>query len=274
MNPRRKLERLAQLPDEEISLSEGALWIAAESRPDLDVPGCLARLHALAEKLRPGIASRLSQRAKIEALNEGLFNSEGYSGNSSDYSNPQNSDLDRVLETRLGIPITLSILYVDIANRLDLRCRGVGFPGHFLVKAFPDETEVLIDPFAGQTVDIADCKARLARATKGRVAFQSQMLDATPSKEILQRLLRNLKLIYLRNKNYETALGCSERILLLAGDDLSELRDRALIYRELDCAGAALADLDRYLAFKPRDPQAAALSGLAEALRKEAPTLN
>ena len=142
------------------------------------------------------------------------------------------------------------------------------------MKAFPDETELLLDPFAGQTIDIADCKARLARATKGRVPFQPHMLDATPSKEILQRLLRNLKFIHIRNKNYETALGCSERILLLAGDDLSELRERALIYRELDCAGAALSDLERYLAFKPRDPQAAALSSLAQALRKEAPTLN
>ena len=274
MEARSEFERLAVLPDSQIPLAEGALWIAAESKPGTDVADSLAKLQTLAEDLRPRIESCLSARAKIDLLNRALFHEEGFKGNEGDYSSPSNSYLDAVLESRQGIPITLSILYLDIAERLGLECQGVGFPGHFLVKAYAEEGEIIVDPFVGRTIEIADCKARLARATGQKLAFHPRMLNPTPSKGILQRVLRNLKLIHLAKKEFEAALGCSERILLLAGDDLSELRDRALIYRELECTGPALADLERYLAYAPNDPQSAALGQIARDLAEKVRVLH
>ena len=269
MDPRTRFEELAALPDDEIPLAEAALWISAETRPFVDVVHWLGEITRLADRIGPSLDSATSVRERVEILNRGLFQLEGFSGNTTDYSNPLNSFLDSVLESRKGIPITLSIIYIEVARRLMLDSSGVGFPGHFLVKVLADGDEIIVDPFFGRTLSQDDCQKRLQEVAGQGAVFDPRMLEATPHREILQRVLRNLKLSYVQQKEYEAALACSERIVLLAGDDMMELRDRALIYRELDCAGPALEDLETYLAFAPADPNAAALAEVVRELREK-----
>ena len=270
MDPRERFEALAALPQDEIPLAETALWIAAESRPQIDVMGRLDEIHALSERIRPAITGARSLRNRVELLNRAFFHEEGFKGNSEDYANPLNSFLDSVLDTRRGIPITLAILYLEVAHRLNLPGAGVGFPGHFLIKVCDDHEEIIVDPFFGRILSHQNCRELLQTVAGNDEGFAPELLDATPTPEILQRVLRNLKLLHLAQKNFEPALACSDRILLLAGDDLSELRDRALIYHQLECAGPALQDLERYLVFAPKDPQAAVLSQLLDELRSQA----
>jgi regulator of sirC expression with transglutaminase-like and TPR domain len=267
VEPRQRFEKLAALPDADLPLAEAALWIAAESRPEVDVAYRLDQLRTLSERIRPVLSSSDSGRQRVELLNRAFFQEEGFAGNSRDYSNPLNSFLDSVLDTRRGIPISLAIIYLEVAGRLGLPSAGVGFPGHFLVKVHAEKEEIIVDPFFGRILSLEDCEQRLQQTAGSEAALRPEMLDATPAKEILQRLLRNLKLLHIARKQYEDALACSERILLLAGEDLTELRDRGLIYRELECAGPALADLERYLAHAPQDPQTVELSLLVEELR-------
>ena len=269
MNARDRFKELAALPDDEIPLAEAALWISAETRPYVDVDHWLGEIDRLADGLGPKLETATSDLERVEILNHGLFRLEGFSGNTADYASPLNSFLDSVLESRQGIPITLSIIYIEVAQRLNLNSFGVGFPGHFLVKVLADEDEVIVDPFFGCTLSQADCQNRLQEVAGKEAVLDPRMLEATPHREILQRVLRNLKLYHVSQKEYEAALACSERILLLAGDDLMELRDRGLIYRELECVGPALEDLERYLAFAPGDPNAAALSEVVRDLREK-----
>ena len=274
MHARRRFEQIAGLPDHRISLAEGSLWIAAESRPPVDVAQCLARIDALADGIRAAVSAGNTEREKIESLNEALFEAEGFQGNSTDYQNPENSFLDAVLESRRGIPITLSIVYLEIAQRLGFRSAGVGFPGHFLVKVYADNEPIIVDPFFGRILGDEDCRRRLADVAGSGTLLEPTMLEATPRKEILQRVLRNLKAVYIGQNNFEAALACSERIILLAGDDLGELRDRGLLHRELKRIGPALHDLERYLAFSPDDPHRDALDKIVLGLREQVRRMN
>lgn len=266
---RTRFAELAVLPDRELPLAEAALWISAETRPFVDVDHWLGEIDLLADRMAPDLERASSDRARVDILNHGLFHVEGFAGNTVDYANPLNSFLDSVLESRQGIPITLSIIYIEVARRLNLDSSGVGFPGHFLVKIHADGEDVIVDPFYGCIMDEQDCEKRLRDVAGQDAVLDPRMLETTPHREILSRVLRNLKLHHIGQKDYEASLSCSERILLLAGDDLTELRDRGLIYRELECAGPALEDLERYLAFAPGDPNAAALSEVIRDLREK-----
>jgi regulator of sirC expression with transglutaminase-like and TPR domain len=274
MTPREHFERLIALPDGEIPLAEAALWIAAENRPEVRVAQRLEEMDALAEKLRPRFDEADSDHERVRILNEGLFREEGFRGNGEDYSNPENSFLDRVLDTRRGIPITLSILYLEIAGKLGLQAAGIAFPGHFLAKIRVAEEEIIVDPFIGKTLTVEDCRMRLEAGRGKRIVFDSSMLEDSTRLDVLQRVLRNLKLIYLTTRRYEDALACSERMLLIDEDDLIEVRDRGLLYRELERAGHALQDLERYLAAAPDDPRAKSLEEVVESLREQVRRMN
>jgi regulator of sirC expression with transglutaminase-like and TPR domain len=267
---REHFEQLAALPPSEIPLAEMALWIAAESRPEVDVDYWLGELAALAERIRPHCAVATSDVDRVDILNRVLFLTEGFAGNTENYSDPLNSFLDAVLETRKGIPITLAIIYLDVAQKVGLLSAGVGFPGHFLVKVYADSRELIVDPFFGKLLSPTECGDRLKQVIGKHVDLKPKMLKTVSTIEILQRVLRNLKLLHVSRKEYEEALACSERILLLSGDDPMELRDRGLIYRELGCAGPALADLELYLAHAPSDPQSLPLTEILRDLRVRA----
>ena len=256
-------------------LAEGALWVAAEADPSVPVEDTLLRIDALAEEGAARCAGARSAAERIEAL-AAYFRHAGFRGNREDYYDPRNSYLHEVLARRTGIPITLAILYLEVARKLDWPVQGVSFPGHFLVK-HPIEgrgagapAEVVLDPFSARVLDEAACRALFDRALGPSVPFDRRWLRGATVREILARLLGNLKQIHVERGELEAALACCERILLLFPDAPGELRDRGLVYHRLECFGAARADLERFLALAPGDPSADAVRELLAEVARDA----
>jgi regulator of sirC expression with transglutaminase-like and TPR domain len=251
-------ERFAALvggPDERIDLAEAALLIAAEAYPDLDVSRYLDMLDEIAAGAAPALRACTTDAERVRRLVHYLASERQFRGNENDYYDPRNSFLNDVLERRTGIPITLALVYIEVARRLDLAVVGVGFPGHFLAK-HPGPTELIIDPFHGQLVSAAECAERLRVMVGREVPLDASHLRAATPREILVRMLRNLKQIHLQARDPGAALACSERILLVEPDLPPELRDRGLLYAQLEWYPAARADLERFLALAPDDPTA------------------
>lgn len=227
-SPRDAFARIARLPDAEIDLAEAALWIAAEEHPGVDVAESLRRLDALAEALAPGWPQGGTLADRVARLNRYLFAEQGFRGNLRDYYDPRNSYLDQVIDRRLGIPITLAIVYMAVASRLGLDCRGISFPGHFLVKCVDaDEGELVVDAFSGALVSRAECQRRLDAVAGRRLRLDPALhLRAASAREILVRVLANLKQIFHAKGDLAGALACCDRILLLTPDAPLEQRER------------------------------------------------
>jgi regulator of sirC expression with transglutaminase-like and TPR domain len=228
------------------------------------------------------VKGRLSSDAfaeqKVMVLNRYLFNEQGFCGNAGDYYDPRNSYLNQVLERRTGIPITLSILYMEIGGRLGLRLQGVSFPGHFLVKLRVTGGQLVIDPFCGgEAQSESDLRARLAQVLPQRDADTlplPQFLEAASSRQILARVLRNLKGIYLQSEQAQNTLKVMQRMVMVAPHAAEEVRDRGLAYYKLDCFRAALADLQDYLDRRPEAPDVGEIKDKAAALRLVCARLN
>lgn len=248
--------RIARLPDEDVSLAEGALWIAAGEYPDLAVADYLERLNAMAATLRSRLRADIATADKLLALNHYLFEELGFSGNAGNFYDPRNSFLNDVIERRLGIPITLGLVYIEVGRRIGLGLHGVSFPGHFLVKCALRDGMVVLDPYGrGRSLGVDELQERLkAAGSPGRVddAILGHLLGAAPNKEVLGRMLRNLKGIYVERGDWLRALSASERVIALRPDDAGEeYRDRAGIYLQLECMRAALGDFGSYLRQRP-----------------------
>ena len=272
-NPREQFSALAMLPDDQIAMDEAALWIAAEEYPQLDVAAYLDELDALAEAARGRIEDASDSAQRIAQLNRFLFTEAGFHGDRNDYYDPRNSYLNEVLERRCGIPITLSLVYLTVAARLGLAVRGVGFPGHFLLK-WLGVPETLVDPFDGNTVSVQDCERRLQALGDPMPLQPALHLRSASTREILARMLGNLKQIFLARGDMERALAQSERILLLYPQLASEYRDRGLIFEQLACFAAAAADLEQCLTLAPKDPNAEDLRKRLAAVRARIGPLN
>ena len=244
--------RIAGMRDEDVSLAEGALWIAASEYPGLAIDDYLACLHDMAAKLRGRLRADIATAEKLMALNHYLFDELGFSGNSDDFYDPRNSFLNEVIERRVGIPITLGVIYIEIGRRIGLGLHGVSFPGHFLVKCALRDGVVVLDPYSrGVSLDADELQQRLrAAGSPGDVdgAILAHLLGAASNKEVLGRMLRNLKGIYVERADWLRALSASERVIALLPDDAGEeYRDRASIYLKLECIRAALGDFNTYL---------------------------
>lgn len=249
-----RLQQVVSGPEEAIDLAEAALLIATHAYPELDVAHHLARIEGLARALESRIQPDSGPSQRILALNEYLFVELGFAANEKDYYDPRNSCLNEVLDRRVGIPITLSLLYMEVGGRIGLPLQGVSFPGHFLVKCALPEGTVVLDPYAGGiTLGIADLQKRLREVPGGEVSgvIVAGMLGAAGKKEIIERLLCNLKAIYLRSQQFDRALPILDWIIATVPDQPPELRDRGMIYQELECSRAALADFVRYLELSP-----------------------
>jgi regulator of sirC expression with transglutaminase-like and TPR domain len=261
MPPRSPRERFAELvggADEVIDLAEAALLIAAEAYPGLDVAHYIGRLDELASAAAMALRTTTADANRMQALVRFLTTEARFRGNQDDYYDRRNSFLNEVLDRRTGIPITLAVVYMEVARRLGLVLLGVGFPGHFLAKQ-PGSPELIVDPFFGQILSRRDCEERLQAVLGPSAQLEPSHLEAATPREILVRLLRNLKQIYLRTKELEGALACCERILLVDPELTSEVRDRGLLYEQLECYAAARADLERFLVLAPDDPTATAV---------------
>lgn len=262
-------------PEEEIDLAEAALLIAAEEYPDLDVAAYLALVARMGGEARRRAASARSSASALQALNRYLFDELGFSGNAEDYYDPRNSYLNEVLDRRTGIPITLSTVYMAVARHGGLPIRGVGFPGHFLVKLERKGEEIVLDPFnRGVILTESDCERLLTRTTEGRTRFSRDLLEATGTKAILARMLGNLKGVYSATRQFAKALSCVERILLLAPNAPREIRDRGLLLAQVQRTEEAIQALLRYLRQTPAPEDAEKVREQLRALRMQQALLN
>ena len=264
--PSRARERFAELvtgSEAALNLAEAALLIAQEEQPELDVAAYLGRLDALAERVRSRLPEAPSFADTIQALNTVLFEEEGLSGNQTDYHDPRNSFLNEVLDRKLGIPITLSLVYIEVGNRLGVPLVGVGFPGHFVVKYAGPDGETVLDPFqAGSRVNQAQMEDKLRSMYGPNNPFAGQLpklLAAVGKKDMLLRMLRNLKQIYTQKEDFERALSVVERILLVAPDHPVEVRDRGAIHHRMGHQQLAVRDFQRYLQLAPKADDAKAV---------------
>ena len=255
------LERFADLVSaDEFDLAEASLMVAQDIYPDINVRAYLGRLDDMAAEIRRRIAVDAYSEQKVQALNYYLFSERGFSGNIEHYYDPRNSYLNEVIERRTGIPITLSILYIELGRRLGLNLHGISFPGHFLVKLTMKRGQLVLDPFlGGEAQSESDLRQRLAKvlpaATARNASLDHYLRPATP-RQILARVLRNLKNIYMRGARFENALAIMHRMLLVVPESAAELRDRGMLYRQLDCFRPALTDLRDYLRRRPDAPDA------------------
>ena len=237
------------------ALAPAALVIARVENPHLDPDPYLARLDAMGDAARRVIERHasstgdMSPQSGVKALNEYLFDELGFTGNREKYEDPRNSCLNEVLERRTGIPLTLSIVYMEVARRAGLHMDGVNFPGHFLVRCpQAHSAHLVIDPFhAGALLSEHNCRLLLQKHVGSEVAFSRSLLAPATRDQILVRMLLNLKRIYVHMRSFPQARDVTELLLALTPSALSELRDRGLLAYQLNDVTGALKDLQAYL---------------------------
>jgi len=271
-------ERFADLlAQPELRLDEAALAIAAEEYPDLDLKSSLAQLDGLATVVESKLGDLRPPVRVLQAIQKVLRDEAAFRGNEKDYYDPRNSFLNEVLERRLGIPITLSLLTIEVARRVGLRLHGVAFPGHFLVKC-PAQPglpgEVFVDAFNGwELLGAEECTARFRAVLHAR-AFDQKFLEAVDGRHILSRMLHNLKRIYVEKGDDVRTLWVVDRLLLLQPEDLEERRDRGLVSARLGGTAAAARDLEAYLRGHPRASDVEEVKSLLRELSGRSSLLN
>jgi len=253
------LEYFASLvaDDASFALTETAVSIAHDEYPALDTQGVLGEIDALAARLKARIAADAAPMQRLRLLNRFFFQELGFAGNVNDYYDAKNSYLHFVLQSRRGIPITLAVLYVEIAAQVGLHASGVSFPGHFLVKLRMPQGEVVIDPFTGQSMSREALDALLVPYRR-REGLQGNsplslalFLQAASPREIVARMLRNLKEIHRSNEDWLRLYAVMQRLVILLPSAWEERRDRGLAAAQLGAVKAAVADLSSYLEHVP-----------------------
>ena len=268
MDPRSRLVALAGTGDAR-SLAEGAFWIAAEAHPGLDVQHWLGRLDALGHRASERLTSEMDVDRAASAVARFLFEEEGFRGNTEDYYDPRNSFLDDVLERRLGIPITLSVVYVAVAARAGLEAAGVGLPGHFVVRAERRGRHRLLDPFhGGELLDRAACEALVARMRPGGGPLDPRWLAPVTTQPDLRPDAQQPEGGVLGPGGLGARPDRLDRILLLVPDALEELRDRGALHARLGQGAAAVRDWETYLRRAPAASDAGVVRDRLRALRQ------
>lgn len=239
-------------PDEQIELARAALLIAAEEYPQLRPEPYLQRLDYLAERVRDHLGDENAAPVVLGELSRLLFEEEGFRGNAEAYYDPRNSYLNDVLDRRLGIPLTLGIIYLEIGWRLGLPLSGVNFPGHFMLRYEGEALPLLIDPYHGGQIRFEDqAQELLDRVYGGSVRLQPEYLRTATRRDILVRLLSNLKTIHMNTRDDVRALAAVERILLIRPAAAEEVRDRGMLLARLDRIDEAIRALESYLELAP-----------------------
>ena len=253
---RQSFLEIAALHEDAFSLDRASLVMGLEEYPDLDIRAYLRRLDTFAARAQVLAGEDHAPVNIIEAINEVLFVQEGLRGNDEDYYDPRNSYINEVMDRKLGIPITLSVIYMEVAKRIDFLIRGVGFPGHFLIKHVANDRDIVIDAFnLGRILTPNDCQELLDKIYNGTVSMNPSLLQPMEKRSILTRMLYNLKGVYTQKEQYQKALSAIDKILMLNPWTPSEVRDRGLLYMQTSLFAKALADLEAYLthAVAPED---------------------
>ena len=241
--------------DDEFPLFEAAASIAQDESPDLDLQQLQSDMDLLQARLRRRLGRNLREMPELErlyALNQFFFSDLGFAGNVNNYYDPDNSYLSEVLRTRRGIPLTLGLLWMELAQHIGLKVRGVAFPGHFLVKVLLPPGQVLMDPFTGQSLSREELSERLEPYQREMDLSEEDVplvlyLQAATPREIIARLLRNLKEIYQSQSDAPRLLAVQNRLVVLLPQVWSELRDRGMAHMACGHTEQALADLELYL---------------------------
>jgi regulator of sirC expression with transglutaminase-like and TPR domain len=261
--------------NEPIDLARAALAIAREEYPDLDESRVLLRLDEIALLVVRGLPAGATQERRVGRVGAVLFHELGFTGNQSDYGDPRNSFLNEVVERRTGIPITLSLVYMEVGRRCGLHVEGVGFPGHFLCKVQLEGGELIVDAFhRGQLLGTSELQRLYKQAMGASAPFDPRVLRAAQPKEILVRMLQNLRAVYQERRDAPRALSAVDRMLLLDPENTRALRDRAELYEHLGGAAAAAADLGRVLQLEPKAGDADALRARVRRLSGSSSLLN
>ena len=251
--------------DASFSVLEAAVAVAQDEAPGLDVQGVLAQVDELADRLRQRVPADAAPLQRLRLLNQYFFHELGFAGNVNDYYDRRNSSVPEVLKTRRGIPITLALVYVEIATQLGLQASGVSFPGHFLVKLHMPRGEVVIDPFTGRSLGREELEERLApyRRQQGLAGDDEAplglFLQSAPARDVIARLLRNLKEIHRSAHDWPRLASVSQRLVILLPQDWDERRDHALVLAQLGRRGQAAEELSAYLQHRPDASDAPAL---------------
>lgn len=256
-------------PDSQINLAKAALYIAQEEYPSLDVEEYLNALDTMAAEVTERLPSESYPLRIIQTVNQYLFEDLGFQGNTEQYYDPRNSYLNQVIERRTGIPITLSLVYLEIAQRISFPMVGINMPGHFLIRPMVADMEVFVDPFhRGEVLFPEDCQERLSQIFGRPVAqLHPEFVTAVEPRQFLGRMLGNLKAVYLSRNEITKALAAIDRILLLFPDLASERRDRGVLYYQLGLQGEACRELEAYLSQVPTAEDAAVIRDLLQRMR-------
>lgn len=274
---RKAFAALLSLPDAAIDLGHASLLIAREEYADLDVGRYLGRLDEMAEQIARRLKGREGITSRIAHLNRLLFDELGFRGNREDYDDPRNSFLNDVLDRRVGIPITLSIVYLEVGRRIGCPLAGVSFPGHFLVRStgLDAPQDVVVDPFnRGRILSEDECRTLLREMYGDTIPFSPDLLRRAPNLDILRRMITNLKLSYARRRDDRMALRVQHLLLCVDPDRPEEIRDRGLIHLRLALFAEATADLERYLTLAGDAADAPAIEKRLAEVRRLAPRMN
>ncbi|MEY4736041.1 MAG: hypothetical protein RL302_360 [Pseudomonadota bacterium] len=239
--------------DADFALFEAAVSLAQDEYPDLDIQSVLDEVDQLLSRIRRRLPLDAGPLQKLRVLNQFFFRDLGFGGNINDYYDPDNSHINALLRTRRGIPISLAVLWMELAQALGLSVRGVGFPGHFMVKVNLPMGQAVIDPMTGQSLSREELSERLdpfRRRNGLEDEFEVPLglyLQTAPSRDIIARMLRNLKEIYRTQEDWDRMLAVQERLVVLLPESWPEYRDRGLAHAELGHTDQAVADLECYL---------------------------
>jgi regulator of sirC expression with transglutaminase-like and TPR domain len=258
--------------DESLPLTEAALALAQDAYPDLDTQGTLADIDALVLRLRRRMPEGADIVQRLSVLNRFFFRELGFCANLNDYYDPDNSHLNVVLKKRRGIPISLAVIYLEMAEQIGLPVRGVSFPGHFLLRATIPEGEVMLDPTTGESLSegrmVEMLEPYLDRGGESLASTLHALLQPATAREIVARMLRNLKAIYLQTERWQRLLAVQQRLVILLPENIEEVRDRGFAYARLDYLRPALEDLERYLQEEPSAADATVVESQLAELRQ------
>ncbi len=252
-----------QQSEEYIDLAKAALYIAEEEYSQLDIEKYINAINSMAMELESRLPLEKYPLKIVQCINRYLYDELGFRGNKQNYYEPQNSFLNDVIERRVGIPITLALLYIEIARRINFPMVGIGMPGHFLIRPDIPEIEIFVDAFNnGEIMFLQDCQERLSQIYQQNIPLQPEFLAPVTKKQFLARMLTNLKYIYLKQQELEKALLSVERILLLFPSAALELRDRGLLCYQMGRFNQAAVDLQAYLTQAPDAEDASSIRRL------------
>jgi regulator of sirC expression with transglutaminase-like and TPR domain len=271
-------ERFAEIvssSESEINLAEATLLIAAEEYPRLDVALYLEKLERFSDRARQRAATAATAVEVIANLNTTLFDELGFQGNRENYYDPRNSFLNEVIDRRTGIPITLSVIYIEVARQTGFAVHGIGLPGHFIVGHFNPLENFFIDVFNGGRLVSENSLADLvAGMSGGKVEFNASHLLPVTKKQIITRMLANLLGIYTGSQDYSRAVATMERLLLLLPDSMAHVRDYGLLLAHLGRSNKAIEQLEKYLKHMPEAADAETITEQIKKLKQAQARLN